>query len=208
MPSQYIVKQGDHLSGIAEQFGFTDYREIWNYPENADLKKQRKNPHVLFPGDCIIVPDKVERIESRSTEKRHKFKLRRDPLILRLALKDFDDLPIANIACELRIGSNLYRLKTDGEGKLEQKIPNSAQGGTLSIPELGMEVPMRIGDLDPVTEKSGWQGRLANLGYNPGDSDEEQLRCAIEEFQCDYKLPVTGVLDDATKAKMEQVHGC
>src|ERR1035438_5291586 len=66
MPTAYTVKQGDHLSRIADQFGFSDYRVIWDYAGNADLKAQRKNPHVLFPGDSVIIPDKEQRPQPRS----------------------------------------------------------------------------------------------------------------------------------------------
>ena len=208
MPESYIVKQGDHLSVLAEHFGFHDYRIIWDHPENAELKKLRKNPHVLFPGDCIIVPDRVVGVETRATDQAHAFVLKKTALILRLVVKDFDDLPVAHIDCELQIGAALYKLKTDGNGKIQQEIPKTAQGGTLRIPELGLEMAVNIGHLDPITEKSGWCGRLSNLGYHTGEPDDEQLRCAIEEFQCDYELPVTGVMDSATKAKIEDVHGC
>ena len=207
MPTEYIVKQGDHLSGIAERFGFGDYQPIWDHPENAELKNLRNNPHVLFPGDRLIVPDKDLWIESRPTDQQHKFVLKVTPLILRLVIKDFDDLPIAHLDCELQIDGELYRLKSDGDGKIQQEISKSAQGGTLRVPELGLEMAVRVGHLDPVTEKSGWSGRLSNLGYHTGESSDEQLRYAIEEFQCDYKLPVTGVADDETKAKIMKVHG-
>lgn len=208
MSTDYIIKQGDHLSGVAEEFGFIDYRTIWNDPANADLKKRRKNPHVLFPGDRLVVPDKVVKKESRSTDQRHKFLLRKTPLKLRLILTDFDGLPLAHADCELRIEEKIYNLKTDANGRIEQEIPRSAKAGIFRVAEFGIEMPLRIGHLDPVDERTGWLGRLSNLGYNPGDSDEEQLRWALEEFQCDYELPVTGILDNATKAKIEKVHGC
>lgn len=207
MPIEYIIKQGNHLSGIADQFGFTSYAPIWDHPANAQLKSLRKNPHVLFPGDHLVIPDKAVKSESRATDQLHKFKLPRTPLKLKLTLKDFDDLPIAHIDCELRIEDKIYRVKTDGDGKLEQEIPKSAQSGLLCIPEYGIEMPVKIGHLDPVDEKTGWLGRLSNLGYNPGDPGTEQFRCALEEFQCDYGLPVTGLLDDATKSKLGTVHG-
>jgi len=129
-------------------------------------------------------------------------------LKLCLTLKDFDDLPIAHADCELRIEDKIYNLKTDANGRIEQQIPRNAKSGMFRVSEFGIEMPLRIGYLDPVDERAGWLGRLSNLGYNPGDSDQEQLRCALEEFQCDYQLPVRGILDDATKATIEKVHGC
>jgi N-acetylmuramoyl-L-alanine amidase len=211
MPTAYTVKQGDHLSRIADQFGFSDYRVIWDYAGNADLKAQRKNPHVLFPGDSVIIPDKEQRVEDCGTDQRHTFQVEKQNLTLRIVVKDFDDLPVKNTDCELQIDDATYKLKTDGDGKIVKDISRTAMNGTLRIPELSIEMPILIGHLDPTAEDTGWQGRLANLGYNPGETgqaDGDQLRSAIEEFQCDYKLPVTGELDAATKAKLEQIHGC
>jgi hypothetical protein len=34
----YVVKDGDHTSGVAESYGFDDYTVVWNDPGNADLQ--------------------------------------------------------------------------------------------------------------------------------------------------------------------------
>ena len=34
---EHIVKAGEHLSTIAEIYGFRDYRSIWDDPANAAL---------------------------------------------------------------------------------------------------------------------------------------------------------------------------
>jgi hypothetical protein len=44
MHEYHTVQQGEHLPGIASTCGWKDCRKIWNHPENADLKKRRKNP--------------------------------------------------------------------------------------------------------------------------------------------------------------------
>jgi hypothetical protein len=71
-----------------------------------------------------------------------------------------------------------------------------------------------IGYLDPLTEVSGIQGRLSNLGYYAGDigyadEDPQALKLAIEEFEVDHKATVTG---DATNKgmqdKLKAEHGC
>src|SRR3954466_7677821 len=88
MAGAYTVKQGDHVPGLAARFGFTDYLVIWNHPNNAELKKNRENPNVLFPGDTVYIPEKDSGEFDRPTEKKHKFVLKRKPLKLRLTLKD------------------------------------------------------------------------------------------------------------------------
>ena len=71
-----------------------------------------------------------------------------------------------------------------------------------------------IGYLDPVTEVSGVQARLSNLGYYAGDigyasEDPQALQLAIEEFEIDHHRPVTGKADDAKLLDaLEAEHGC
>jgi len=206
----YTITQGDHLSGIAQKFGFANFETIWNHGNNQALKNKRKDPHVLYPGDQLFIPDRNMKTVSVPTTKVHRFRTTSKPLLLRIALKDFDDKPIANTPCELDVEGKVQKLTTDGKGQIEAKIPKTAQKGTLRVPELDMEVPIKIGHLDPVEEDPGWLGRLINLGYHAGpvgDSDEELVRYAVEEFQCDHGLKVDGVAGPATQAKLKEVHG-
>lgn len=206
----HTVKQGEHLSGIAAQYGFGDYKSVWNDPGNASLRSQRPDPHVLYPGDVVTIPDKKVKHETRPTGKSHQFKTARQPLMLRLVLRDFDNLPLANTDCELEIEGEKKPLKTDANGRLETPVPATAEKGVLRVPALEMELEVKIGHLDPHDKDSGWIGRLKNLGYHSGsatDPDDLRLRYAVEEFQCDNKLPVTGKLDAATSSKLKEIHG-
>jgi N-acetylmuramoyl-L-alanine amidase len=216
MSSNYLVKQGDHLSSIAKAFGFTDYKKIWDDPNNADLKALRVNPNVLYPGDVLYIPDKATTEYAKPTEKRHKFTKHGSKLKLCLKLADIYEKPIAGVACTLMIGTDSHKLTTDATGKLEQEIPPDASSGTLIIEEddtpfQGVNIPIKIGNLDPVTEVSGQQARLNNLGYFPGPvggTDTDAMQSAIEEFQCDQGLTVDGICGPQTQAKLKQVHGC
>jgi N-acetylmuramoyl-L-alanine amidase len=210
MPS-YTIRQGDHLSRVALQFGFRDYRLIWDDPQNAELKQKRGNPNVLLPGDVLFIPPRQQKTETRPTTDLHVFKLKGPMLMLRLVVRDFDNEPVANADCELEVEGRKFALQTDGKGKIEQAIAATAENGVLRIPSLDLELPVKIGHLDPADEDSGWRQRLINLGYYAGaveDSEEARLRNAIEEFQCDYGLKVTGELDNATRAKLKDQHGC
>jgi LysM repeat protein len=53
MSQTYTVIQGDHISRIAEKFGFGNSKPIWGDHKKSDLKEQRDNPYVLKPGDQI-----------------------------------------------------------------------------------------------------------------------------------------------------------
>jgi LysM domain len=185
----YTIKQGDHLAKVAKQFGFRHYETIWNAGENAKLREQRPDPNVLYPGDVLFIPEKKDRDEFRPTAKQHRFRVKISKIKLRIVVRDFDNLPLANTGCRLEFAEN----------------------GVLAIPDLDYEIPLHIGHLDPVEMDSGWKARLINLGYYWGsiDDGEEELRLgwSREEFQCDYHVTITGKPDGATRAKLKEVYG-
>jgi hypothetical protein len=197
----YAAKQGDHISSIAKQFGFRDFLTIWNHPNNSALKKLRKNPNVLFPGDSVFVPDPLPKSEGRPTGAVHKFQIPNKKLKLRIVLRDFDNQPIPNANCSLEVDGTTYALTTTAKGLIECEIQPTSQDGVLKVPALDLEFPIKIGYLNPVAEDEGAKERLMNLGYLNAD-----LPSAIEEFQCDYQIPVNGELDGTTMAKLESVH--
>ena len=206
MAKQHTVKQGEHLTRIAGLYGFQDYRPVWNHPQNSNLVKLRKTPNILLPGDSLFIPDKQAKIEKVSTGKVHKFRLTAPKLKLRIVVKDIDGNPAANADCELEIEGKVHKIKSDRDGLIEQEIPAAAESGNLRILPLDFEIPLKIGHLDPIDEESGWKARLINLGYHHGD-DARRLKYAIEEFQCNHGLKITGEFDDATQSKLREVHG-
>jgi hypothetical protein len=208
MASTHTVKQGEHICRIAAQYGFTNYRALWNHPKNSELVNKRKNPDVLYPGDQVFIPDKRDKTETVPTEKIHNFRLLATPLKLRIVIKDFDNEAIKDTDCELEIEGVKFKLKSNAEGLIEHAIPYTAENGKLRIDALSVEIPVKVGFLDPVDEESGLKGRLINLGYYNGEEDPLRIRYAIEEFQCDRGIkPITGEFDAATKAKLKQEHG-
>lgn len=216
MPGNYTIQQGDHLSSIAKAFGFSDYRTIWDNPNNADLKQQRQNPNILLPGDIVYIPDRQLRQESRSVDQKHTFSKKGKGLKLRLTLLDKYERPIANASCSLTLGVRSTTVTTDGDGKIEQDIGPDVRDGVLVIqdpqtPCNNTQIAIRIGDLDPVDAVSGQVARLNNLGYDAGDvnqPDPDAFESAVEEFQCDNRLKVDGICGPNTQAKLKQVHGC
>jgi hypothetical protein len=217
MAGYHKVSQGEHVSGIAWQYGFSDYLVVWNHPNNADLKSQRQNPNVLFPGDSLFIPDFKQGEYARPTDKQHQFVLKRPTLKLRLILEDQYEKPIANATCLLTVDPDSHQVTSDGSGKVELEIQPSASKGTLVIqdaqqtPYAGMSIQFKIGNLDPVDQVSGQQGRLSNLGYFSGAIDGNtgtDFESAVEEFQCDQGLTVDGICGPRTQAKLKQVYGC
>ena len=213
MPLQHTVQQGEHLSSIAERYGFADYRVIWDHPDNAELKQLRQSPHVLLPDDVVSVPDRAEKSVPAETGKLHVYQVDAEPLRIRLRAQDYFGEPLASTDCVLTVEGTEYPLVTDGDGYVEQAIPARAERATLKIGEL--ELDLRIGHLDPVNTTTGLVARLNNLGYYNGDLpdedadlDQEQLAFAIELFQWDNDFTVDGQKTDDLIDKLENTFGC
>ena len=216
MAQTHTVVQGEHVAGIAARYGFSDYRTIWDHPNNAPLKDRRQNPNVLFPGDSLFIPDRETAEYQRPTDKRHRFVRRQTALRLRVILQDEYERLIANARCLLVVDNESRQVTSGADGKIEQEIPFSASHCVLIIqdasqtPHSGISIPIRIGHLDPVDEVSGQQGRLRGLGYFTGEIDGKpgpDFRMAVEEFQCEHDLAVDGICGKATQAKLKQVFG-
>ena len=74
----------------------------------------------------------------------------------------------------------------------------------------GDEYVLVLGDQDPITEITGVQKRLGNLGYYMGQADgslNEELEQAICDFQEANGLKATGKLDDSLRDKLQEVCG-
>ncbi len=203
------VQQGETLYKIAKKHGFSDWRTIYNHADNAEYRKKRPNPNIIYPGDRIVIPEKEAKEDSGATEERHRFRSKGDRQWLLIVLKDARRQPLANTSYKLSIGGEIIEDSTNGEGLLEQEIPPDADQAVLAIE--GQEFLLKIGYLDPVDTLTGWRARLNNLGYKAGKVDgeeNEELQSAIEEFQCDHRLKVDGIVGPKTQAKLEEVHGC
>lgn len=57
MPTPYTVKSGDTLSRIALRHGIRNWRTLYYHPINAGFRRLRPNPHRIYPGDVIQIPD-------------------------------------------------------------------------------------------------------------------------------------------------------
>jgi N-acetylmuramoyl-L-alanine amidase len=215
MSKHHIVRQGEYLLKIAAENGFSDCNPIWDHPENAELKEHRQNPNVLYPGDRLFIPDMETKEESASTEQRHRFRYDGASLQLRLRIMDFDGKPLANTACRLHIHETVHELETDSDGLIEAHIRHNAEQGLLQFddPSLPFDVniPIRIGYLNPINTVTGQKARLKNLGYFGGpvtDEESVEFRYAVEEFQCDFDLAVDGVCGEQTQATLKEEYGC
>ena len=207
----HTVIQGQSIASIAQEYGFTEWRKIFDHPENASLRKKRPQAEILFPGDEVFIPDKELQEYPAATDKRHRFvALKPKAAKLQITVKDVEDKPIAGKAYKLTLDETLiFNGTTDGNGKLEVEIPVTAKEGMLEIENY--KLPVRVSHLDPIDEITGIQGRLHNLGYDCGPIDgalSDKTIEALTAFQQDVGLSATGDLDDATRNKIKEKYGC
>jgi putative peptidoglycan binding protein len=214
MPVTHIVKQGECLSRIAHQYGFNDYRTVWNDSANSDLRSKRPNPNLLHPGDQVCIPDKRPKDESRDTGTTHEFSVRRQPRLLRLKLLYDDGRPIANADYHIQGEGFDRKGTTNADGMLEERIALHSELSTLEI--AGVTWNMKIAHLNPLDDVadrgvSGYQQRLRNLGYDPGPIDGidgPRTKAAVRAFQSDNPpLQIDGICGPKTKAKLKELHG-
>lgn len=201
--------QGECISSIAFRHGFFP-DTIWNHPDNAELKRLRRDPNVLLAGDVVQVPDLRPKEVDAATEECHRFRRKGVPEKLRIKIEDEAGEPIANAPYEITIDGKHRRGTTDADGWVIESIPPDAQGGTLVVGKEGeeQEHELNLGHLDPIEELTGVQARLKNLGYGCAVDGQlsEQTREAIKKFQLERSLDATGEPNDATRERLQKEH--
>jgi hypothetical protein len=216
MATNHLVRQGECLSSIATQYGFAEWRTIYDHPRNAELRRLRPNPNIIHPGDTVFIPDRQEKKAACTTGRVHEFEVHLADVMLRLVFVDDEEKPLAGRRYELKAGGRTHTGKTSSKGRIEIRIPARENAGELSLwlEDAGAERPgavygLRIGNLDPGTETSGVQGRLNNLGFDPGPVDgleNPRTRAAIRSFQMRCGLKDSGVMDEATRDRLRNMH--
>ena len=204
----YVVRQGDCISSIAFQFGFLP-DTIWNHPQNAELKAQRIDPNVLFPGDNVFIPDKTLRQENAATDQLHVYTRKALPAKLKVRFLR-NGKPLVNKSYILEIDGKSSQGATDGDGNLECSIMPNAQHGKVTFTQFDEEYPLQLGCLDPVDEISGVQARLKNLGFykpQPDGQMDDLTRTAIAALQTSQNIPSNGELDPSTKDALKAAFG-
>jgi hypothetical protein len=211
----YTVKRGECLAKIASDFGFADYRVIYDHPANAEFKRKRPNPHVIMAGDRIVIPDKQPpKAYWCETGKEHTFVMQRPSTRILLHVR-IGEQPLANRHYILRIGTQRLPGQTGDDGLVDQPVPAWATRAELSFPEDNLTFDVKLGNLDPVTENSGVRQRLANLCLLPesryasstdGDGLDPATAQALWDFQVQQNLPGTSSCDEKTLSKLLEVH--
>jgi hypothetical protein len=202
----HTVQQGECLADIAFRAGHLP-ETIWKHARNANLRDKRKDDAFLLPGDTIYIPHVQPRWVTGATGRRHRFVLKDVPA--RVELRPLVlGAPRAGQRFVLEVDGRRIEDTTDDQGWIRVPIQPSARRGQLTL-ESGEPIEVLFGQIDPVEEVTGAQARLCNLGYECALSGklDDTTREALEVFQEDNGLEVTGENDAATRAKLVELHG-
>ena len=211
MATVHVVKQGECIESIALEHDFF-WETIWTHENNKELRQKRSSGNVLRPGDEVYIPDKRVRVFAVESGKRHVFVRKGVPSKLNIVVR-VDDEPMARTPYTLVVDGQRFEGTTDDSGRLAHPIsPRSLQGKLLvGLGDDQEEIDLELGHLDPVEELSGVQARLNNLGFFCGEVDGESdplTEQAIVDFKTRHGLEPTSTVDDATRARLLELHGC
>lgn len=210
MSVAYVVKKGDCLSSIAKRHGFSDWRRIYNDPENAGFRRKRPNPNLIYPGDVLRIPDGEHPTYQAATGQTHVYQVTLPKTQMRLQL----EVQEAH-AYEIEIDGELHAGQTDGKSPIELPIRADLTRAPMKLwpasssKDAATELELTFGDLDPIEELSGVQGRLANLGYFWGSVDGKPSAAfdnAVRQFQIDEKMDPSLGLEQTTRERLRVRH--
>lgn len=80
---KHTVRDGDCILSLAEEHGLF-WQTVWDHPENAQLKRERKSPNIIYPGDQVFIPERRRKEIGAATEKCHRFEKKGTPAKLHL----------------------------------------------------------------------------------------------------------------------------
>ena len=126
-------------------------------------------------------------------------------------------LPMPGKHYRLTVEGKPFEGLTGPDGLIEHDVPEDATVGQLTVwidaypdgPRLRWTVKIEPKLPEPNTVPGG-RIRLSNLAYYQGPPIvyvDRRLKAAIEQFQVDQGLLVTGRLDPATTLRLVEVHG-
>jgi len=214
MPT-HTVAPGETLLDVARQHGFGQIDSLLEDPGNTTLAG-RTHPNLLIPGETVTIPEAKPFSIQKPTGSFHRIELK--ALVTKLGAKigqrSGKALSPKSVTLSLD-GKPALTLALDGEGAWEKEVPSSTRRARLEVTFDAADDPtwiweLDVGALSRADDPDGATARLKNLGYyrEPSSLSDIELKSAIEEFQCDQGLAISGKLDGTTLAKLVEAHGC
>jgi hypothetical protein len=179
----HVVKAGECIAKIAQHHGFSDWTVLWNDKKNEALGKRRKNPHVLAPGDELVVAPRVYEM-ARATDARHVIEVMRGDKRVRVWLRTLGDQPLKQLEYDLRYtlgGAVIERpgsAPSDDQGQLEETVPISVHRVHIILRKSRLRLTYDVSSLEAARDDdtqvgltTGVQQRLHALGYHVAPSE-------------------------------------
>lgn len=213
--AKHVVKPGESIATIAGRHGLQDPQALHQHPSNAQLRRRRPDPSLLFPGDEVELPELKPKSVSCATGTPAKLQATFPRKQVRIVLRDLAGQPLSGVEYRLVVEGREFVGKTGADGLVQAAVGARASEGTLSL-NGGAPQAIGIDDLNPMRDVSdegvsGVQARLRNLGYLsvPVDGVLGPLtRDAIRDYEGRNGLKVTGEISDPLVSKLEREHGC
>jgi hypothetical protein len=187
MARPYVIRQGDFLLKLANQFGF-DADAVWNDKQNEGLRQLGRDPHVLFPSDVLYVPSQEANPVPLNTGAQNDFVAHAPTVNIGIR---FSDLAFASKACTVQELPELTGLTTGPDGLLKLDVPATVEAITITFSDPPCTCVCNIGYINPITTLSGVHQRLQNLGYIDDGAfdpaDLELIRGALRAFKADQR---------------------
>jgi hypothetical protein len=205
---QHTATGGDSVESVAYANGLF-WETVWNDPANEPLRQLRDDPNILEEGDLLTVPDLRIKEVSKPIDQRYRFRRKGVPSKIEVRLTIYDDQPRPGVPYTVTMGKRKLSGSSDGDGWIRFSVMPDVKRGSLQL-VTGETYEFEVGTVRPPAILKGVQGRLRNLAYFLGAIDgemSEALADAIERYQRDRKVPVTGKADDATVSALEADHG-
>lgn len=170
---KHVVRQGESVDSLACEYGHAG-DTIWKHRENRELVARRGDFRALAPGDEVYIPPrKLRRIDGLATDRRHVFRRKDVPSLLR-----FRPLLIGGEGHAERFevharGERIAEGPINRFGDVECMVEPTERAVTVTVffAAFSREYHVVLRALDPVTEVSGVQQRLAALGFYGGAVD-------------------------------------
>lgn len=204
----YVVQAGDCLSSIAEAHGF-HWRTVWEHDRNAELRRARGNPNVLYPGDRVWIPEPRQVEQACAVNETHRFTVKGVPAKLRIRFLEGGE-PRAREAYILLVDGVPRRGRLDADGVLEESISPLARAASILFDGDRDPLSLALGWLPPIDTVAGVQARLGNLGFDAGPADGllgPRTRRALRRFQRRAALEISGEPDAPTIQALQTRHG-
>src|SRR5262249_12658189 len=151
---------------------------IWDAKDNDELRKKRKNPDILAPGDEVAIPDKKKGEVGVGAGKAANLTLDKATTHLHLKVCDDHGMKCTAERYVLMVAGveDPYEDKLTEKGEIDVEIPVMAKRAELQVFAKGVEEPVQhfelhLGHMDPVETLAGVRARLEALGYPCGDEE-------------------------------------